>query len=84
MCRNITTLRGLKPAAMPKEIEAAVRQFVRKVSGVQSLSKSTEATIDRAVQRIVVATTDLLNELPPRRTIPPTEPPLRRRANSGG
>jgi len=34
MCRNITTLRGLQPAATPEEIEAAARQYVRKVSGV--------------------------------------------------
>jgi len=36
MCRNITTLRGLEPAATPEEIEAAARQYVRKVSGVQA------------------------------------------------
>ena len=35
MCRNITTLRGLQPAATGEEIEAAARQYVRKVSGVQ-------------------------------------------------
>ena len=35
MCRNITTLRGLEPVATPEEIEAAARQYVRKVSGVQ-------------------------------------------------
>jgi hypothetical protein len=41
MCRNITTLRGLEPAATPEEIEAAARQYVRKVSGVQTLSPAT-------------------------------------------
>ncbi|MDT7557030.1 MAG: hypothetical protein QOI68_3371, partial [Pseudonocardiales bacterium] len=35
MCRNITTLRGLEPSATAEEIEAAARQYVRKVSGVQ-------------------------------------------------
>ncbi|MEM8705453.1 MAG: DUF2277 family protein, partial [Actinomycetota bacterium] len=35
MCRNITTLRGLEPGATPAEIEAAARQYCRKVSGVQ-------------------------------------------------
>ena len=34
MCRNITELRGLEPAATAEEIEAAARQYVRKVSGV--------------------------------------------------
>ncbi len=43
MCRNITTLRGLEPAATPEEIEAAARQYVRKVSGVQSTSAATGA-----------------------------------------
>lgn len=87
MCRNITTLRGLEPEATDQEIEAAVRQFVRKVSGVQSSSPRTDAAVDRAVARIVLATTDLLVELPPRRTPPASLPPLRRiamRAGSSG
>ena len=42
MCRNITTLRGLTPTATPEEIQAAARQYVRKVSGVQSTSAQTE------------------------------------------
>ena len=50
MCRNITTLRGLEPAATPEEIEAAARQYVRKVSGVQSTSAATEAAFERAVR----------------------------------
>ena len=78
MCRNITTLRGLEPAATPEEIEAAARQFVRKVSGVQSTSALTEAAFELAVKRITQATTDMLSSLPPRRTPPPTLPPLRR------
>ena len=51
MCRNITTLRGLEPAATPEEIEAASRQYVRKVSGVQSTSAATEA-IGAACQQL--------------------------------
>ncbi len=78
MCRNITTLRGLEPEATSEEIEAAVRQFVRKISGVQSTSARTEDAFERAVHRIVHATTDLLAELPPRQQPPPTMPPLRR------
>ncbi|WP_156671298.1 DUF2277 domain-containing protein, partial [Mycobacterium sp. E1214] len=34
MCRNITELRGLQPAATGAEVEAAARQYVRKVSGI--------------------------------------------------
>ncbi|HWB66554.1 MAG TPA: DUF2277 domain-containing protein [Mycobacteriales bacterium] len=78
MCRNITTLRGLKPAATPTEIEAAARQYVRKVSGVQSTSPATEAAFEEAVRTVTAATTTLLAQLPPRRQPPPTLPPLRR------
>ena len=81
MCRNITTLRGLDPAATDEEIEAAARQYVRKVSGVQSTSAVTEAAFDHAVARIAEATTALLAALPPRRQAPQTVPPLRRLAH---
>jgi hypothetical protein len=85
MCRNITTLRGLEPVATPEEIEAAARQYVRKVSGVQSTSPQTEEAFERAVTQVTQATTALLATLPPRRQPPPTLPPLRRvGARSGG
>jgi hypothetical protein len=79
MCRNITTLRGLEPAATAEEIEAAARQYVRKVSGVQAPSSHTEEAVDKAVAAVARATTELLGTLPPRRQPPPTLPPLRRR-----
>ena len=82
MCRNITTLRGLEPAATPEEVEAAARQYVRKVSGVQTLSPRTEEAFERAVAVITRATGELLAELPPRQQPPPTLPPLRRRGSS--
>ncbi len=78
MCRNITTLRGLQPEATPQEIEAAARQYVRKVSGVQSTSPQTEAAFEKAVRLVTEATTELLTGLPPRKQPPPTLPPLRR------
>jgi hypothetical protein len=78
MCRNITTLRGLEPVATPEEIEAAARQYVRKVSGVQKTSAETEAAFERAVTQIAKATTTLIAALPPRKQPPPTLPPLRR------
>jgi hypothetical protein len=80
MCRNITTLRGLQPQATPQEIEAAARQYVRKVSGVQTVSARTEAAVDLAVRKVAEATIELLAELPPRQQPPPTLPPLRRLA----
>jgi hypothetical protein len=78
MCRNITTLRGLEPTATAEEVEAAARQYVRKVSGVQSTSPATREAFERAVARVTAATADLLAELPPRKQPPPTLPPLRR------
>lgn len=81
MCRNITTLRGLEPAATPEEIEAGARQYVRKVSGVQKTSAATEEAVERAVAEITAVTSRLLAELPPRRRPPATEPPLRRLAH---
>ena len=78
MCRNITTLRGLEPSATDTEIEAAARQYVRKVTGVQKTSAATEDAFERAVAIIAEATGRVLEELPPRKVPPKTEPPLRR------
>ena len=78
MCRNITTLRGLEPAATAEEIEAAARQYVRKVSGVQSTSAATEAAFEEAVAKVTAATHELLGLLPPRKVPPKSDPPLRR------
>ena len=78
MCRNITTLRGLEPEATAEEIEAAARQYVRKVSGVQKPSAATDAAFEHAVREVVAATATLIDQLPPRRQPPPTLPPLRR------
>ena len=78
MCRNITVLRGLEPKATPVEIEAAARQYVRKVSGITSPSGMTDEAFERAVRKVGEATTELLTGLPPRRQPPTTLPPLRR------
>lgn len=83
MCRNITTLRGLEPSATDTEIEAAARQYVRKVTGVQKTSAATEDAFERAVAIIAEATERVLDELPPRKVPPKTEPPLRRIAARG-
>jgi hypothetical protein len=78
MCRNITELRGLEPAATPTEIEAAARQYVRKVSGLTKPTEHTKEAFEEAVAAVTAATTHLLGHLPPRRQPPPTVPPLRR------
>ena len=83
MCRNITTLRGLEPAATVEEVEAGARQYVRKITGVQKTSGATEEAFERAVAEIAAISTRVLAELPPRRQPPRTEPPLRRIARRG-
>jgi hypothetical protein len=64
-----------------EEIEAAARQYVRKVSGVASSSARTDPAVERAVTLIARATRDLLAALPPRRKPPQTLPPLRLQRN---
>ena len=78
MCRNITTLRGLEPPATSEEIEAAARQYVRKVSGVTHPAPATEAAFEHAVARVAQVTAEVLRDLPARRQPPKTLPPLRR------
>lgn len=78
MCRNITELRGLEPPATADEIEAAARQYVRKVSGVRAPSAANAEVFEAAVTAVATATRELLAELPPRRQPPKTLPPLRR------
>ena len=78
MCRNITELRGLVPAATPVEVEAAARQYVRKVSGIQKVTDTTREPFEAAAAEITAITARLLGQLPERRQPPPTVPPLRR------
>jgi hypothetical protein len=78
MCRNITELRGLEPAATPEEIEAASRQYVRKVSGITRPTAVNEEAFETAVAEVTATTMRLLSVLPPRRQPPKTVPPLRR------
>jgi hypothetical protein len=78
MCRNITALRGLEPAATTEEIRAAALQYVRKVAGVQTVTDKNRDAIDKAVADVAAVTTRLLAELPPRKQPPANLPPLRR------
>lgn len=81
MCRNITELRGLEPPATAEEIEAAARQYVRKVSGLQKVPASKPdllAAFEEAVADVAAVTARLLEVVPARRQPPPSVPPLRR------
>ena len=78
MCRNITELRGLEPSATDEEIEAAARQYVRKVSGITRPSAANVEAFEIAVAEVTATTTRLLDSLPARKQPPKTVPPLRR------
>ena len=78
MCRNITELRGLEPAATAEEIEAAARQYIRKVSGITRPTAANVDAFDAAVAEVTAVTERLLDQLPARRQPPKTVPPLRR------
>jgi hypothetical protein len=78
MCRNITELRGLEPPATREEIEAAARQYVRKVTGVTKPNATLAAALDEAALEIAEVTERALALLPPRRQPPKSLPPLRR------
>lgn len=78
MCRNITELRGLEPPATDDEVEAAARQFVRKVSGLRQPPPPVAQAYETAVAEVTASVHRLLAELPARRQPPATVPPLRR------
>ncbi|HME50521.1 DUF2277 domain-containing protein [Mycobacterium sp.] len=78
MCRNITELRGLQPAATEEEIEAAARQYVRKLSGITRPTPANADVFETAVAEVSATTSRLLAQLPPRKQPPKTVPPLRR------
>lgn len=78
MCRNITELRGLEPPATGEEIEAAARQYIRKVTGLRQPPPAASEQYEAAVAEVAAVTERLLAALPARRQPPQTIPPLRR------
>jgi hypothetical protein len=78
MCRNITELRGLEPPATREEIEAAAKQYVRKVSGLTRPNPELLVALDEAALEVAEITERLLAKVPARRQPPKTVPPLRR------
>lgn len=78
MCRNITELRGLEPAATTEEIEAAARQYIRKVTGIAKPKAELAARLEDAAMEVADVTARVLAEVPARRQPPKSVPPLRR------
>ena len=63
MCRSIKTLRRAETAATTGEIEAAARQFVRKVSGYRAPSAKNQAAFDAAIEEVAEASRRLLESM---------------------
>ena len=63
MCRSIKTLRRPDEAATTGELEAAARQYVRKISGYQKPSARNAEAFDGAIAEIAAATNRLLETL---------------------
>jgi hypothetical protein len=63
MCRNIRTLHNFEPPATEDEAREAALQYVRKVSGSTKPSRANAEAFERAVDRVALATRELLDEL---------------------
>jgi len=63
MCRSIQTLRGADPPATAAEVEQAALQYVRKLSGYRTPSRTNAEAFDAAVAEISAATQRLLDGL---------------------
>lgn len=68
MCRSIKVLRKGATPAPPADIEAAARQFVRKVSGFSRPAPHNQEVFDQAVAEVAAATERLLGALEVRRS----------------
>jgi hypothetical protein len=66
MCRSIKQLRNAEQVATADEIQAAALQYVRKISGFRSPSRTNQAAFDAAVAEIAAATERLLAQITPR------------------
>jgi hypothetical protein len=63
MCRSIKTLRRAETAATTGELEAAARQFVRKISGYRSPSTRNADAFEAAIAEIAHSSEHLLEAL---------------------
>jgi hypothetical protein len=63
MCRNINTLYNFDPPATDDEVRAASLQFVRKLSGYNTPSKTNEAAFNAAIEDVFAAARKLIDSL---------------------
>ena len=63
MCRNIKTLFNFDPPATEEEIRAASLQFVRKLSGFNTPSRTNEAAFNQAIDDVAAVARRLIDSL---------------------
>jgi hypothetical protein len=63
MCRSIVTLRRYDEVATEAEIEAAARQFVRKISGFRAPSQRNADAFEGAIAEIAGSSRRLLESV---------------------
>jgi len=63
MCRSIKTLRRADEAATTGELEAAARQYVRKISGYRVPSARNSEAFEAAIAEIAAASDRLLEAI---------------------
>ena len=63
MCRSIKTLRRPDEAATTGELEAAARQFVRKISGYRTPSARNALAFEGAIAEIAAVSAQLMETL---------------------
>jgi hypothetical protein len=63
MCRSIKTLRRPDTAATTGELEAAARQYVRKISGYRTPAARNAGAFDAAIAEVAAASQRLLDAI---------------------
>ena len=73
MCRSIRTLRPpAQPDVTTGDVEAAARQYVRKISGFREPAEHNQAAFDAAIAEVAATTRHLLESLEVRGRAPIT------------
>ena len=80
MCRSIRTLRAAEPHPTTGDVQAAARQYVRKLSGYRTPSRANQDVFDQAIADVAAATERMLAALGTQPVDGPEQPPIRRPA----
>lgn len=63
MCRSIKTLRKREVVSSDEEIEAAARQFIRKITGFRQPSSRHERAFEEAVDEVALVSKRVLDRI---------------------